>query len=345
MTNKQWIRRVLDHEDGVPVPYNLMFSPLPRRLLQEYYRTDDVEGYLDLPIRMTGLQTIKPLYASPHEFGSAATDEFGVVWTTNQIDRGAPVGPCLKRPDLSGYTFPDPAAEYRFEHFDAWCRRNAEHYTIVWIGDLWERATFMCGMERLLLYLATEPDFVHELLGRIADYVRCTMEILFDRYRFDGVALSDDYGTQKSLLMSPADWRRFVKPHLAELFGRARAAGRAVLLHSCGNVRAVVPDLIEIGLDILHPVQPEAMEIFDLKRAFGDKLTFCGGLGTQDLLPDATPQKVGEEVHRLKETMGLGGGYILEPGITIQADVPLRNVLAVIDAMRSYKGYSFGRPS
>ena len=79
------------------------------------------------------------------------------------------------------------------------------------------------------------------------------MEILFQRYTFDGVALSDDYGTQKSLLISPADWRRFVKPHLAAIIAEAKAAGRTAFLHSCGNVRAVVPDLVELGLDILHP--------------------------------------------------------------------------------------------
>lgn len=334
MTNKQWITRVLAGDHGLPVPYNLMLSPLPRRLLTQHYRTDGVEGHLDLPIRMTGPATIKPLYASPDEFGPTAADEFGVVWTTSRIDRGAPVGPCLTGPDLSGYRFPDPAAEYRFEHLDDWCRQNAPHYTIVWIGDLWERATFMCGMEKLLLYSALEPDFVHELLDRIADYVQGTMEILFDRYRFDGVALSDDYGTQKSLLISPAAWRRFVKPHLAAIFARARAAGRTVMLHSCGNVRAVVADLVEIGLDVLHPIQPEAMDVFELKRTFGERLSFCGGLGTQDLLPGATPQQVGRQVRRLKQTMGRGGRYVLEPGITVQADVPLRNILALIDAMR-----------
>ncbi|MHC4181597.1 MAG: uroporphyrinogen decarboxylase family protein, partial [Planctomycetota bacterium] len=211
--------------------------------------------------------------------------------------------------------------------------RNARHYTIVWVGDLWERATFMCGMERLLLYVATEPDFADELLRRIADYVLRTMEILFERYEFDGVALSDDYGTHKSLLISPAHWRRLDKPHLAAILSRAKAAGRTVFLHSCGDVRAVVPDLVELGLDFLHPIQPEAMDILELKREYGDKLTFCGGLGTQDLLARALPGQVREEVRRLKETMGRGGGYVLEPGITIQADVPLENILAVIETM------------
>jgi len=332
MRNKDWIKSVLQHADGVPVPYNLPLSPVSQRRLEEYYGTDDLEGFLDLPIRMNAPKSIKPLYASPRDYGSHVKDEFGVVWTTNEIDRGVPVGPCITEPGLTDYTFPGPTKAYRFEHLGDWCRRNSDQYTILWVGDLWERATFMCGMERLLLYTAVEPAFVDALLDGIADYILQTMDVLFDRFEFDCVALSDDYGTQQSLLMSPDAWRRFVKPRLADIFSKAKSAGRMVFLHSCGNVRAVVPDLIELGLDVLHPIQPEAMDVLELKSEFGDRLTFCGGLGTQNLLVNGSAQDVRDEVHRLKREMGRRGGYILEPGITIQADVPLENMVAMIEA-------------
>lgn len=335
MTNKQWIQRVLRHEHDVRVPYNLPLSPPARRKLETHYRTADVEAHLDLPIRMSGPQSVKPLYASPREYGSRIEDEFGVVWTTNEIDRGSPIGPCLTEPDLRGYTFPDPSASYRFEHLDRWCGENAEHYTILWVGDFWERATFMCGMEQLLLYVALEPGFVDQLLRALADYILETMAVLFDRFVFDAIALSDDYGTQRSLIFSPDAWRRFIQPRLAEIFGAAKRARKTVMLHSCGNVRAVVPDLVELGLDILHPVQPEALDVLELKRQFGSQLTLCGGLGTQDVLAHADPQAIGDEVQRLKRDLGEGGGYILEPGITIQADVPLENIIALVDAARS----------
>jgi len=338
MTNKDWINRVLRHADDVPVPYNLPLSPPAREKLEQFYGTDDVEQFLDLPIRMAGPKSVKPLYASPAEYGSRATDEFGVVWSTSEIDRGAPVGPCITVPELAGYTFPDPAAPYRFEHLDEWCRQNARHFTILAVGDLWERATFMCGMERLLVYVATERDFVEALLDGITDYILQTMHILFERFVFDGIFLSDDYGTQKSMLINPGTWRQLVKPRLARIFAKAKSAGKAVMLHSCGNVRAVVGDLVALGLDILHPIQPEAMDILELKREFGSRLTFCGGLGTQDLLINAGPNEIRSEVHRLKRRMGRGGGYILEPGITIQADVPLENILAMIDAASSEHG-------
>jgi len=332
MNHKHWLQRVLRHESDVPVPYNLMLSPPAAARLGAHLGTDDIEGHLDLPIRMSGTQSIKPLYASPAEYGGRITDEFGVEWTTSDIDRGSPVGNPIAEPTLAGYTFPDPTAAYRFEHLSAWCEANADHYTILWVGDLWERATFLCGMERLLLWVALEPGFVHALLDGIAGCILRTMDILFERFAFDGIALSDDYGTQKAMVISPAAWRELVRPRLGAILARAQAAGRTTFLHSCGNVRAIVPDLVDLGLDILHPIQPEAMDIGELKREFGRDLTFCGGLGTQDTLVNATPAQIHRDVLRLKDEMGRGGGYIVEPGITVQADVPLANILALIEA-------------
>ena len=335
MTGRQWIQRVLAHDAGVPVPFQVSLSPVARRKLAEFYGTDDVEEFLHLPMRMTAPRSVKPLYASPEEFGERVTDEFGVTWTTSRIDRGCPVGGAINAPSLAGYTLPDPAAERRFEHLGPWCARHADSYTVVWAGDLWERATFLCGMERLLLYVALEPAFVAALLDALADYIVATMDVLFARFEFDCVALSDDYGTQRALLVSPETWRQLVRPRLARVVDRAKAAGRDVMLHSCGHVRPIVPDLIELGIDILHPVQPEAMDLAELKRSFGGDLTFCGGLGTQELLVRAAPEAVRAEVRRLKRLMGRGGGYILEPGITLQADVPLANMLAMIDEARA----------
>jgi uroporphyrinogen decarboxylase len=312
-----------------------MFSPPARARLEAHYGSRDLETTIGLPLRMNGTKSVKPLYAAPAEYGLEITDEFGVTWTTSDIDRGSPIGPCLPEPDLAGYRFPDPSAAYRFEHLADWTAANAEHYTFLWVGDLWERATFMRGMEPLLLDLTLHPRFVEALLRGLTDHILRTMEILFSRFTFDGVALSDDYGTQRGLLMSPAHWRRFVKPRVAEIYGLAKRNGRTVFHHSCGHIVPIIGDLIDLGLDILHPIQPEAMDIVQLKRDFGPHLTFCGGIRTQDLLPHGTPQQIRDEVRRLKDVMGQGGGYILEPGITLQDDVPLANLLAMIEAARA----------
>jgi len=209
--DRDWIRKTLSHQETDAAPYYFDFTPPARRKVEEYYGSP-IEDALKYPVRMTGLKTIKPLYADPAEFGGAARDEFGVVWSTSKIDRGVPIRPCLDEPDLSRHTFPDVSAPYRFENLPNWCAQNREHYTIIWVGDLWERATFMRGMENLLLDLVLHPMFVDELLRGIADRILGTMEILFDRYTFDGIAVSDDYGAQDAMLMSPSAWRRFVRP-------------------------------------------------------------------------------------------------------------------------------------
>ena len=324
----------LEHKEPSAVPYNFMFTPSIRQSLKKHYGQADIEQTLEFPIRMSAPVSIKPLYADPAEFGESIKDEFGVVWSTNSIDRGSPIGPCLAEANLSNYTFPDASESYRFEGLADWCEQNKEHYTIIWVGDLWERATFMRGMENILLDVVLNPKFVEELLRGLTDYVLQTMQILFEKCEFDGIAVSDDYGIQESLVMSPTDWRRLIKPCLTEIYSLAHKHGRSVLHHSCGNNHPIIADFVDIGLDILHPIQPEAMDIFRLKREFGRHLTFCGGISTQELLPCGSVEQVRAEIRKLKEQMGKGGGYILEPGITIQADVPVDNVIAMIEESR-----------
>lgn len=333
--NQDWIINTISRKHEVPVPYNFTFSPPARKKLEGYYKCSSLEETLNFPIRMNAPVSIKPLYAGPAIFGEKVRDEFDVVWSTNDLDRGSPIGPCLLEPDLSGYVFPDAAAAYRFEGLGDWCEKNKEHFTMIWIGDLWERATFMRGMESLLLDLVENRRFVEELLRGLTDYLLQTMEILFERFSFDAIALSDDYGTQQSLLISPSDWGKFIKPRLIEIYSYAKKHERIVFHHSCGNIHSIIGEMIDIGLDILHPIQPEAMDIFKLKREFGRNVTFCGGIRTQDLLPRWTVQEVRNEIRRLKEIMGAGGGYILEPGITVQADVPLDNLVAMIEETKA----------
>jgi len=333
MTDRDWIQQTVEHRECGAVPYNFMFSPPARQVTEDWYG-GDLETTLALPLRFSGLKSVKPLYADPDEYGDSITDEFGVVWSTNQVDRGAPIGPCLLEPDLSDYTFPDPQATYRFEDIGEWCARQEDHYRIIWVGDLWERATFMRGMEPLLLDVALNPDFVEALLRKLAEGILATVSTLLERCEFEAIGVSDDYGTQQGMIISPADWRRLVRPCLAQIYALAKGHGRAVFHHSCGHIVPIVGDLIDLGLDILHPIQPECMDILALKREFGRDLTFCGGIPTQQFLACAQPDEVGHEVCRLKRQMGEGGGYIVEPGITIQADVPRDNIVAMVEACR-----------
>ncbi len=330
------VQAALRHEETERVPYNFMFSPPALRKLQEYLGETDAQTWVGSHLYLYGCAD-KPLYADPGQYGPTIADPWGVVWSTSEIDRGYPVvHPLRDAADLSRYAWPDPLEPRRWEQVPAQAAKHPELFRVAVVGDLWERASFLCGLDQLLLDLLERPGFVGELLDRIAEYNLGTLERIVT-FRPHAIFLSDDYGLQRSLMMSPADWRRLVKPRLARLLAAARRHGCRTMLHSCGRVTEIIPDLIEIGLDILHPIQPEAMDSAGLKREFGRDLTFCGGVNTQQLLPGGTPEQVRAEVRRLATGMGRGGGYILEPGITLQDDVPVANLVAVIEAAKAFR--------
>ena len=235
MDDREWIRTAMAHKD-CPVPYNISLSPVALRKLREHCGVDNVADWMGLPIRMTNVKAIKPLYADPDVYGDTIRDEFGVIWSTNPIDRGSPIGPCLLEPDLSAYKFPDPTVPYRFEDLDGWCRTNADHFTIIWSGDLLERAIFMRGMEDLMLDLAMNQAFAAGLLRGIADYILATLQIMFSRFTFDGIAISDDYGTQRAMVMSPKMWRELIKPLLAEIYALAKRHNRTVFSRTFSSI-------------------------------------------------------------------------------------------------------------
>ena len=192
-------------------------------------------------------------------------------------------------------------------------------------------------MGNICLDVALHPAFVEELLEGLAQYILATLRILFERFQFDGIAVSDDYGTQKSLMISPTDWRRLIKPRLAAIYGLAKQHGRTVFHHSCGHVHPIVGDMIDIGLDILHPIQPEANDIHWLKREFGRDVTLCGGHTHSGLDSRGTPEAIRAEIRDIRKVMGKGGGYLLEPGITLQGDVPIENLVAMAEEMRAQR--------
>ena len=334
-TPRELALAALRHEETEQVPLNLMLSPPAEAALREHYGTDDLQADLGVCLYLYGCAG-KPLYASPDEYGPTITDEFGVVWSTSHIDRGYPVEHPLTKPTLEGYEFPDPMAPGRWAAVPEASQAYPDCLRIAVVGDLWERAHFMRGLDTLLMDLHEAPRFVHELLDRICEH---NLQTLAGMVPFgpDGVFISDDYGFQDALMMSPGSWREFVKPRLGRLIEAAQSHGLATMLHSCGNVGAIVPDLIELGLDILHPIQPEAMDVFALKREFGRDLTFCGGVSTQQTLPHGSPEDVRAEVELKARELGCGGGYILEPGITIQADVPIENLVALVEAARDFR--------
>jgi len=147
----------------------------------------------------------------------------------------------------------------------------------------------------------------------------------------DGVLLGNDWGSQRDLLMSPESWRTLLKPGAKKEYDMIHKAGLDVWVHSCGDIRKILPDLVEMGVDVLNPIQPECMDIYDLKEKYGDRLTFWGGISTQQTLPNGTPEDVRTETIKVTEAMSRNGGYLIAAAQGMQADVPFENLCALVD--------------
>ena len=207
-----------------------------------------------------------------------------------------------------------------------------------WLLFPFERAFAMQGLEQFLMNLALAPEFAEALLRRIAACCKTLMGHFLDALGddVDIVKIGDDLGTEQSLLMSPAMYRRILKPIHADYIAFIRARTRAkIFFHTDGDVFDLLDDFVEIGVDILNPVQSGSGKLGDLatvKRRYGDRLAFCGAIDTQRVLPTGSPDDVRAEVGRAISILGPGGGYLLAAVHTIMNEVPPENVLAMVDA-------------
>lgn len=243
--------------------------------------------------------------------------------------------------DLEGHRWPSPDW-FDFSETAAKLDEWRDFAVMASGASVFQHPTFLRGVDNLLVDMATRPEMAHWLMDAFTDfYVE-----FFDRMltaaagRIQILRAADDLGTQRSLFFSAAMFRTFIKPRLARLVEMTHSHGVKFLFHSCGAIRPVIEDLIEIGVDVLDPLQAaaEGMNPEELKAAYGSRLCLHGGICTQYLLPRGTPDEVRREVRRRLEILGVGGGYILAPCHVLQTDVPTENVLAMSDA-----GFEFGR--
>ncbi len=214
-------------------------------------------------------------------------------------------------------------------------RYGKEYFIVPNLGfALFERAWSLRGLEQFLMDMALDAGYAGELLDRIAEIQLSLIEGYLE-LGVDGGYFGDDYGAQKGLLFSPAAWRRLIKPRLARLFAPFRQRGLPVLMHSDGQIQQILPDLLEIGLTALNPVQPEVLDHAWLRTNFGGKLAFYGGISTQSVLPSGSPEEVQGAVARCMKTLAPDGtGLMLAPSHRLMTDIPMANVEAMLAAFR-----------
>jgi uroporphyrinogen decarboxylase len=214
-----------------------------------------------------------------------------------------------------------------------------------WLLFPFERAYAMQGMETFLLNMAMYPDFARALLEKIAGYCKALMGRFLDELgdNIDIIKIGDDLGTQESLMTSPQMYRDTLKPIHADFidFIKARTSAK-IFFHSCGDVFPLIEDFIDIGVDILNPIQTSSGKMSDLaalKKRFGGNIVFCGGIDSHRILPYGSAEEVRQEVRRVIGILGPGGGTMIGAVHTVMNDVPPENVLAMVDAVEEFGHY------
>jgi uroporphyrinogen decarboxylase len=340
------------------VPHEIGISLTPQKYEEFRTRTgqEDAAAYFGCDTRPVGiLRTSHPLdHAKYHTDSPPGTtwDEWGIGYLKTRSDAPehahlqAFVHPMMKLSsdaDAASYPLPDVEADYRYADLPGRIASiQGEGHAAMASSEcsIFEIAWYMRSMELLLLDFVENPGFAETLLDRIT----AKREIQAARYSalgVDVIRLGDDVASQHGMMMSVPMWRRWLKPRLARIIAAAKAARPDVLVfyHTDGNATAIVPDLIEIGLDILNPIQSECMDPACLKREFGRDLAFWGTIGTQSTLPFGTPEDVRAEVKLRMETVGVGGGLLLAPTHMIEPEVPWENIVAAVDAVNEFGWY------
>ena len=350
MTSRERVLLTLQHGEPDRVPVCLAYE-VPRALAESYGKPYDAAlmrqdvhsvdldlGDPDPSIRGRYLRGIPP---------EATIAAWGVArWyspTGESYDVRGPLEGMTDPDELDGFPFPEVPSEpvpapmaanvARLQR-EGFAVQGAMSQTIFELG--WN----LYGMENLMVAFSEHPAFVHRLLDEITlrkqHMARC-----YAKAGVDILRLGDDVGSQHGMMISPEVWRTFLKPRLASIIAAARAVrpGIPVFYHSDGDVREIIDELIEVGVTILNPIQPECMDPFEIKVRYGDRLTLWGTVGTQTTMPYGTPEEVRRVVREYMRRLAPGGGYVIGPSHSINRDVPWENVIAFYEAVRDYGSY------
>lgn len=270
--------------------------------------------------------------------GEGHTDAWGIRWVKEGAFNQIAYHPLAQatRDEVLAYRFPDDHIEDLLAQMLPVVEGAADHFIGCDVSPcVFEMYWRLRGMEPAMLDMAGDPDLAYEMLGRCADFAMRLSQEAMDRYPLDWLWTGDDVAAQLSMIVSPATWRRLIKPHLEPLFAAGKARGLRVAFHCCGSLRPVIGDLVEMGLDVLNPIQRNCpgMDPFELKAEFGQHLSFMGGVDTQYLLPQATAEEVYADTAALIEGMTRdGGGFILAASHTVPPETPDENVFAMYRA-------------
>ncbi len=312
------------------------------------------EEYFDFDTRWTGgpLPSTRPtpdwrkLYYDDGSLPESAVinPDWGTAWdyfeSSDDATQYFPLRNVTSVSELDAFPWPDIGVDYRYEgHKEKIESLQQADYPVIMGGfGVFENTWALSGFEKLLMEMFDDSPVTRKLFHKMAELqvrtaeqvARCGADVLFG---------GGDVATQQSPMMSPAMWHDWIFPIMRDCISAAKRIKPDILVfyHSDGNVEPLIEGFIEAGVDILNPIQPECMDIFALKKKYGDRISFHGGIGVQSTLPFGTPQEVRDTVRRTIEVMAKNGGYLCSSAHMLRPEIPWKNVMAFVETVHSYK--------
>ena len=355
MKNRENVLRALRRDNPQSVPFDFTLCPSHIHEFEKMTGSIDYMEYFGFPFRYVELNATNknsdfskyydnlPANAKP----LAWNPEWGIMGVQGSIahfqEMLHPMAKFESIEEINEYPFPDLPEDYRWIGIDEKVNKlvSCDLIAVAFMQmTLFEIAWYLRGMDNFMVDMIVNPEFAEALLDKIMD-IRLVMAEKYALAGVDILMLGDDVSTQLDMMINPELWRSMIKPRLAKVIKKATDSKPDILIfyHGDGNLQKIIPDLIEIGVDILNPVQPECMDPVEIKRLYGHKLSFWGTLGTQTTLPFGNTEEVKKTCKRLIETVGKGGGLLLAPTHMVEPEVPFENIQAFIDTVKEFGKY------
>lgn len=355
MKPRERVEMALHHEEPDRCPLQISFTPeFADRLRQDMElqgravhnphgggNTYELERALGEDMLLTSVGWANSYYMDDKPY----VDEWSVGWKIQPYETPFGTGhyteiashPLADDDAIAGYQPPDPNRPELYADAEQVIRDFKDEYWIVGVTvtTIFETAWALRGLEQMLIDMAMDPDLADHLLDIPYQYHLTAAKKLV-QMGVDMVWTGDDVGSQNEMLISPKMWRKYLKWRMADFIRELKTINPEVKVayHSDGDVSRIIPELVEIGLDILNPIQPASMDPAEIKKRYEDKLCFWGTIDEQRTLPFGSPEEVRGEVIERLESVGKGGGLILAPTHHVQLDTPLENFWAMVDTIQ-----------
>lgn len=336
MTSRELAFKALRHETPERIPYTLYLNKTLLNKMSELWGPRDA-----WPCPPDDIIRILWEVEDHDVTADGFKDRFGCEWKREEGGYTF-VNPPLKEPDASQIPRIDLVPQSDIEKIVKMRREHPDKFIFYqFTACFGERLWNLRGLEQILMDYLLEPDFAQAALDILLEMHMAALEKIL-LLPVDGITFGDDFGSQRGMMVSRDVFCKFFKPRLAKMYAKVRSAGKAVGHHSCGDNTEIMGDFVDIGLQVFHPLQPEAMNIRRIKKEFGKDLTFRGGIGTQGAIVFGSPDQARAEVREAVKILSENGGYFLETAKPLPEETPIENAIAVIDELTRVMNYQFG---